>query len=309
MNENKEIKSEDFQGGKFPDLAVLYPEELEAFYEAAELQKFDADVSVIVEGQEGEFLYLVKSGLLRVIKTHAGSVYEVATIAPGDVFGEASVLFQSQAGAEVRSMDACELYAIPSQVVRDTLDRNERFMRATTQLAEKRSAASALAVNPVFTALPMAVREVALFNAQFVTLESDEILIAEGDVEDNHMFIILSGTLRVVAEHPSKKNEVIELSALKSGDEAGEITVVTNMPHMATVIAVGRVRVLAIRNSSIVAWAERYTDFAYALYGLVYRKVTQTQDVLKTVLSESEAKVLTLNTMPSLEEFKAQHNL
>ncbi len=303
------IKSEDFQGSKFPDLAVLYPEELEAMYEVAELQTFAADETVITEGQEGDYLYLVRSGLLRVIKQHAGSIYEVATIAPGDVFGEFSVLFQSKAGAEVRTMDACELYAIPSKTVRDILNDNERFMRATTQLAEKRSAASALAVNPIFSTLPMAVREVALFNAKFVSLAANEVLLAEGEVEDNHMFIILSGELEVTIVHPNKKNENIFLATLSSGDEAGEITVVTNMPHMATVKALGAVRALAIRNSFIVAWAERHTDFAYALYGLVYRKLSKTQDILSDVLSESEAKVLTLNTMPSLEEFKQQHGL
>ncbi len=303
------VNIEDFQGSKFPDLAVLYPEELQTMHEAAELQTFAADEVVIAEGQEGDYLYLVKSGLLRVIKQHAGSVYEVATIAPGDIFGEFSVLFQSQAGAEVRTMDACELYAIPSQTVRAIFHENERFMRATRQLAEKRSAASALAVNPIFSTLPMAVREVALFNAKFVSLEKGEILVAEGEVEDNYMFIILSGELEVTIAHPNQKDEQIFLAILSSGDEAGEITVVTNMPHMATVRALGSVRVLAIRNSSIVAWAERYTDFAYALYGLVYRKLAKTQEILSQVLSESEAKVLTLNTLPSLEEFKEQHGL
>lgn len=309
MTERTQIKNDDFHGGKFPDLAVLYPEEFELFFEVAEYQTFEADAPVIEEGQSGEYLYLVKSGLLRVIKQHAGSIYEIATVGPGDVFGEASVLFESPAGAEVKAMDNCELYAIPCQVVRDVLSANDKFMRATTQLAEKRSAASALAVNPVFSTLTMAVREVALFNAKFVTLLDGEVLIVEGDVEDNYMFIVLNGSLQVIISHPDQKSSQIELAMLTSGDEAGEITVVTNMPHMASVRAQGQVRVLAIRNSCIVAWSERHTDFAYALYGLVYRKLMQTHEVLKTILSESEAKVLTLNTMPSLEEFKAQHHL
>ncbi|HID37306.1 MAG TPA: cyclic nucleotide-binding domain-containing protein [Ghiorsea sp.] len=309
MDSDVIVRSEDFQGSAFPDLAVLYPEDLEVMFEAAEVQTFAANEPVITEGQEGKYLFLVKSGLLRVVKHHAGSTYEVATIAPGDVFGEASILYKSKAGAEVRAMDDCVLYAIPKQVVQDVLQSNERFMRATTQLAEKRSAASALAVNPIFSTLPMAVREVVLFNAKFFSLQPGEVLIAEGDVEDNHMFIILAGELKVRIVHPNEKGKNIELATLSSGDEAGEITVVTNLPHMATVAATGQVRVLAIRNSCIVAWANRYSDFAYALYGLVYRKLTQTQEVLKNILSPREAKILTLYTMPSLEEFKKQHHL
>ncbi|MDQ6983085.1 MAG: cyclic nucleotide-binding domain-containing protein, partial [Ghiorsea sp.] len=151
MSGNMVVQSEDFQGSKFPDLAVLYSEEFESIFEVAELKVFAANEQVIAEGQEGEYLYLVKSGLLRVVKKHAGSVYEIATVGPGDIFGEASVLFQSKAGAEVRAMDDCVLYAVPRQKVQQILKSNERFLRATTQLAEKRSAASALAVNPIFS--------------------------------------------------------------------------------------------------------------------------------------------------------------
>jgi len=309
MTDSNAINSEDFQGSKFPDLAVLYPEELETLYESAVLKRFSADESVISEGQEGDNLYLVKKGLLRVIKKHAGSIYEVATIGPRDIFGEASVLYQGKAGAEVRTMDNCELYAIPSHVVQTILQENEKFKRATTQLAAKRAAASALAVNPIFAALPMAVREVALFNAKFVTLPPGEVLLAEGETEDNFMFLVLSGELDVALKNPSRRGESIQLARITSGDEAGEITVVTNLPHMATVTAIDKVRVLAIRNSFIVAWANRHTDFAYALYGLVYRKLSKTNEILKSVLSESEAKILTLNTMPSLERFKEQHHL
>jgi len=303
------VQSGDFQGSKFPDLAVLYSEEFESIYEVAELKVFAANEQVIAEGQEGEYLYLVKSGLLRVVKKHAGSVYEIATVGPGDIFGEASVLYQSKAGAEVRAMDDCVLYAVPRQKVQQILKSNERFLRATTQLAEKRSAASALAVNPIFSTLSMAVREVVLFNAKFFSLTAGEVLIAEGEVEDKHMFIVLAGELKVSIAHPNKKDKTIALTTLSSGDEAGEITVVTNLPHMATVSAVSAVRVLAIRNSSVVAWANRYTDFAYALYGLVYRKLMQTQNILSSILTGSEAKVLTLYTMPSLEEFKKKHHL
>ncbi len=309
MKEVNQIKSEDFQGGVFPDLAVLYPEELEAMYAAASVQMFDADYCVLEEGQRVEHLYLVKAGLLRVIKQHAGNTYEVASIVPGQMFGEASMIYHGVAGAEVRTMEPAILYSIPFTVMYDILEGNERFLRATTQLAEKRSAATAIAVNPIFSTLPMAVREVLLFNARFLTLAEGEVLLAEGENDDHHIFLVLAGRLSVELQHPTKKQERIYLSQLSSGDEAGEISIVTGLPHMATVTALEPVRVMAIASNSVVAWARRYTDFAYALYGLVYRKLKQTQDILKGILSKEEAKVLTLNTMPSLEEFKRQHHL
>jgi len=309
MSLDNGIVYDDFQGSKFPDLAVLYPEEFKLIHDHAELVTIQAGEPAIVEGQEGGCLYLVKSGLLRVVKQHDGSMYEIAPISSGDVFGEASILFQTKAGAEVRAMDDCELYAIPSHVIQELFASNERFLRATTQLAEKRSAASALAVNPIFSTLPMAVREVVLFNAKFISLNAGEFLVAEGDKEARHMFVILSGEVDVFKEHPYRHGEEIKLGRLSSGDEAGEITVVTGQPHMATVIAVNQVRTLAIKNASVVAWAERYSDFAYALYGLVYRKLRESSEILKAEVDEEEAKKLTLKMMPSLEAFKAEHQL
>lgn len=309
MNQDKHILYEDFQGSKFPDLAVLYPEEFQLLHDCALFLTCAAGEAVIVEGQEGEYLYLVQSGLLRVVKQHDGNVYEIASISSGDVFGEASVLYHGTAGAQVRAMTECALYAIPSQRVRELFESNEKFLRATTQLAEKRSAASALAVNPIFSTLPMAVREVVLFNAKFVSIHAGDELIVQGDKEAKFMFLILSGEVEVFKEHPFNSAEQIKLDTLCSGDEAGEITVVTALPHSATVIAINTVRVLAIKNESIVAWAERYSDFAYGLYGQVYRKLQANSEVLKKVIGDEEAEKLTLSMLPPLEAFKIKHRL
>lgn len=309
MNQDYQIIHEDFQGSKFPDLAVLYPEEFQLLHECAVFLTCEAGEAVIVEGQEGEYLYLVKSGLLRVVKQHDGNAYEVASITSGDVFGEASVLYHTTAGAQVRAMDKCELYAIPSQRIRELFENNEKFLRATTQLAEKRSAASALAVNPIFSTLPMAVREVALFNAKFLSIEAGEELIVQGDTEARFMFLILGGEVEVFKEHPHNNGEQIKLDTLYSGDEAGEITIVTALPHSATVIAINTVRVLAIKSDSVVSWAQRYSDFAYGLYGQVYRKLEANSEVLKKTVGDEEAKRLTLSMLPPLEAFKIRHHL
>ncbi|MDQ7005131.1 MAG: cyclic nucleotide-binding domain-containing protein [Ghiorsea sp.] len=306
MNKDLIIRSDDFQGSKFPDLAVLYSEEWQAMFEVAEIKFFSAKGQVVVEGQEGAYLYLVRSGLLRVIKQHAGSTYEVATIGPGEIFGEASILYQSKSSAIVHVVDDCVLYAIPCSKVQEFLKSNEHFLRATQQLVEKRSAANALVVNPIFSTLPMPVREVILYNAKFFSLDAGEVLMLEGEADDKHMFIILDGELEVSIHDPRKKGEHLTLTTLSSGDEAGEITVVTSLPHMATVTAVGAVRVLAIRNSSVLAWADRHVEFAYALYATVYRKLMQTQD---SVLTASKVEFLTRYAMPSLEEFKKKHHL
>jgi len=302
------VDREDFQGSKFPDLMVLYPDEFEQLYHAATSLSVKANEVTIREGQQGESLYLVKSGQFRVYKRHEDNLYEVGSINPGDLFGEASVLYQSTAGAEVRAIDNCELYVIPSKVVHEVFESNERFLRATTQLAERRAAASALAVNPIFSTLPMAVREVALFNSKFLTVKEGDVIINEGD-EASYVFILLAGEVEVTLQHPRQLGSHIVITTRKSGDELGEIAVITGYPHGATVTAVTPVRLLSINNKSIVAWSGRYSDFAYALYGQVYRKLKENRKILNDIIDDKEARRLTTNNIPAFEDFKAKNRL
>ncbi len=309
MTQELKVRFDDFRGSKFQDLAVLYPEEFQLLHEHAELKLVQAGETLIEEGQEGEALYLVKYGRLRVIKRHDGSVYEIATISTGDVLGEVAVLFQTRASAEVMAMDDCQLYAIPNHIIQNVLESNERFLRSLTQLAEKRSAAGAIAVNPVFSTLPMAAREVALFNARFVKIDSDEELVSQGEHDLNFVFLVLSGDLDVACIVPSAPQKKVVVETIVSGDEAGEIPLVTGAPHAMMIVAVDGVRVLAIKNDMVMAWASRYSDFAYALYGQVYRKLKSYCSVLETEIGKAEANALTIENMPSLEEFKQQHGL
>lgn len=308
MNKFNTVKHEGFQGNAFPDLRVLYPDELQLLFSSADLVSFKVDEPVIEEGQKSDLLYLVKSGQLLVNKRHEDNVYEVGSITPGDVFGEASVLYQSAAGAEVRAVDDCELYAVSSEIVHMLFDSNERFLRATTQLAERRVAASALAVNSVFSTLPMAVREVALYNAKYVNVKEGEVIIHEGD-EASFMFLVLAGKVEISFHHPSELDDHIVVAERGSGHELGDISVITGYPHGATVKALEPVRVLALRNACITAWSERYSDFAYALYGQVYRKLKENRVVLSAVLDDREARSMTTNTIPSLEDYKLKHHL
>ena len=308
MTKKTHINREDFQGSKFPDLMVLYPDEFEQLYDVATYMEVEANVPVIEEGQKGESLYLVKSGQLRVYKRHDDNLYEVGSITPGDIFGEASVLYHSTAGAEVRAIDHCEFYLIPMDTAHEVFESNERFLRSITQLAERRAAASALAVNPIFSTLPMAVREVALFNAKFINIKKGDMIIKEGD-EATYMFIMLAGKVEVTLQHPADKDQQIKIAVRGSGDELGEIAVVTGYPHGATVTALTSVRVLAIHNLAISAWSGRYSDFAYSLYGQVYRKLKENRQILNEILDDRDARILTINNMPPFEEFKAKHHL
>lgn len=292
----------DFDGKTYPILAVLFPDELHFFRSIATTVEVAADVAVVTEGQLSPYLYLVQSGVLRVNKRHGNDVFEVGSITPGDIFSEASVLYNSPAGAEVRTVESTLLYQIPAEQVREVLNSNDRFMRSISQIAERRAAASALAVNPIFATLPQAVREVALYNGQFISINPGEVLVQEGDADTRFMYIVLAGEGEVSMQHPRDPKKKIVVARISSGDEVGEISVITNKPHAATVIATTTLRLLMLSTDSIQAWRKRYSDFGYSLYACVQHKLQHSLEALRNIVDDEEARALTTGNLPPLEK-------
>jgi CRP-like cAMP-binding protein len=290
----------DFDAKSYPILAVLFPDEIHFFRSIATVVELAADVPILSEGQVSPYLYLVQSGLLAVNKRHGHEIYEVGSITPGDVFSEASVLYDSPAGAEVRTVEPSVLYRIPAEQVRDVLASNERFNRSISQTAECRAAGSALAVNPIFSTLPQVVREVALYNGHFVTINAGDVLMSEGSTDVRFMFIVLSGEAEISMQHPRDPKKIIVLARASSGDEIGEISVVTGKPHAATVIATTTLRLMVLNSDSIQAWRQRYSDFGYSLYACVQHKLQHSLEALRSIVDDEEAQELTIGTLPPL---------
>jgi len=287
---------------KFQMLALLYPDELHFMRSSSQLLEVAADVPIIEEGQRPSHLYFLQSGLLIVNKRYGNEVTEVGSITPGNLFGETGILYDAQAGAEVRSVEPSVLFQVPASQVRDILSANERFLRSLTQIAERRSAASALAVNPVFATLSQAVREIVLYNAQFISLEEGQVLFREGESDTRHIYLVLGGKAEASIRHPENPSKRIVVARISSGDEIGEVPVITGKGHSMTIVATSPLRLIAISSESVQAWRRRYSDFAYALYACVQRKLVHNYDALRALLGDQEAAVRTIGSLPPLEK-------
>lgn len=302
MEHNLEDNSLIFEPSEFSALTVLYPDEMHFFRSIAQPLDLAADVAVITEGQQPQFLFLVHSGLLRVNKRHDNEIFEVGSITPNEVFGEASILYDAPAGAEVRTVEACSIFQLPGEQVREVLGANERFQRSLSQLAEHRLAATAVAVNPVFAKLPQAVRETLLYNAQFVSLDAGERLFEEGDSDTRFMYLVLGGRAEASMKHPTEPSKRIVFARIAAGDEVGEISIITGKSHAATVTAITPLRLMMINNSSVHAWRKRYSDFGYGLYACVQRKLQHSLEAMRKVVGDAEAMARTVDTLPPLNK-------
>jgi len=289
----------------FPILALLSRDEQHRLRSNTTSVEMAADVAVISEGQQPSSLFLVYRGLLMVSKRHHHDIFDVGFVTPGEVFGEASILYDTPANAEVRATEPSLLLQCPAGTVRDILRTNTRFRRALEQLAERRMAASAMAINAVFSKLPQAARETVLYNAHFISLDAGETLFEEGQSDTHFMYLVLGGRAEATVTSPRAPGQRILFANIGAGDEIGEISIITGRSHAATVTATASMHLLKINNETIQSWLKRYPDFGYALYACVQRKLQHALEGMRDLIGEEEAKKRTIGALPPADRIIA----
>jgi len=130
-----------------------------------------------------------------------------------------------------------------------------------------------------------------------------ENLVEQGQMS-NALYIVLTGRTRVVMTD-SKGREVI-LATLMSGDYVGEMSLIDNEPHSATVVADQQVDVLVLGRESFLRCLGENTEMAHAVMrGLVQRLRKASQNISSLALVGvygRVAKVLLDSAVPDENE-------
>ncbi len=122
---------------------------------------------------------------------------------------------------------------------------------------------------PLFATLTQPQAEVLASTVAKKRFKRGEILVEQGKMS-NALFIVLSGRTRVVMTD-NKGREVI-LATLQSGDYVGEMSLIDNEPHSATVVAEQQVDVLVLGRDSFLHCLAENAEMAHAVMrGLVQR--------------------------------------
>lgn len=104
---------------RVPLFSELSPAELMRIGSVAIPRAFPKNVRVFHEGDHSDTCYIVRTGDLRVTREHSdGRAIALATLGPGDIFGELAMLDGGSRSASVETQTEVELLALPASDVR-----------------------------------------------------------------------------------------------------------------------------------------------------------------------------------------------
>jgi CRP/FNR family cyclic AMP-dependent transcriptional regulator len=108
-----------------PLFADLEQAELERFSRVAVPRSFPAGTRVFHEGDRSDACYIVREGSFRVTREHSdGRAITLATLGPGEVFGELAMLDGDTRSASAEALSDGELLALPAVDVKGLLARH-----------------------------------------------------------------------------------------------------------------------------------------------------------------------------------------
>jgi CRP/FNR family cyclic AMP-dependent transcriptional regulator len=175
-----------------PLFADLEEGELERFSQVAVPRSFPAATRVFHEGDSSDACYIVSEGSFRVTREHSdGRAITLATLGPGEIFGELAMLDGDRRSASAESITDGTLLALPANDVRNLLSRNpEIALKLVAGLVRRLRAANMRLSRQSFQTVPS---RVAGILAQ-LSRDGQEGGAADGDGEMSEVTIRMNQT-------------------------------------------------------------------------------------------------------------------
>src|SRR6266508_1031202 len=116
----------------------LSDEQIESLVQQSQVSHFGRGERVIREGAEGDSMFVLLRGAAEVSISKNGALIPVATLNPGDCFGEMSLLTGEHRTATVRAQTDCQVMEIGKPVMAELLRASPDCLERLSELLAKR---------------------------------------------------------------------------------------------------------------------------------------------------------------------------
>lgn len=113
---------------RMPIFGGMQPESLEFLVDRAQIREVPRDGYFFHESEVPDFIYVLESGSVAVLKSWLGKQYKIRHLGPGDCFGEMALIDLFPRSASVMALADCTAIALPPNAVHELCERDlEQF--------------------------------------------------------------------------------------------------------------------------------------------------------------------------------------
>src|SRR5881396_1889766 len=226
-------------------------------------ERHDFGDLIVKQGDPASAFYILISGRARVVKSGANNGEEIvlATLRPGDSFGEAALTEGGTRTATVRCSTSVEVLRLDRAeflALTETAPEFKEYMQVTRRA---RTLQSFLYEFSNFGRLPTpALREV-IEKLERVQFRKGNLIIKEGD-SAGPMYILEKGRARAFTQNNGAQ---VNLAFYRDGDFFGELSILNGSPRAASVEAYSDCDLLALDPDAVRSLKQSYPEFGKLL--------------------------------------------
>jgi CRP-like cAMP-binding protein/Fe-S-cluster-containing dehydrogenase component/ferredoxin len=218
--------------------------------------------------------------------------HPVATLHPGDLFGEMTCISLYPRSATVRAATDCVMFEMLRNVL-DIIQRNKTLKAQLDANYRKRALDDHLRSVPMFSSLSQEFIDVLRNKVELVRYTKGDVICSQGDIADN-FYLIRMGFVKVSEPHPGGE---LVLAYLGRGGYFGEIGLLGGGTRTATCTALDHVELVRIHAEEFHQMVSQFPAVRESLETLVHERQEQNRQRLATATSTPLDSFLTRGLM------------
>ncbi|UCD68464.1 MAG: Crp/Fnr family transcriptional regulator [Betaproteobacteria bacterium] len=137
---------------RMPIFGGMQPDTLEFLVDSAQSRDVAKNGYFFRENEVPDFIYVLESGSVAVLKSWLGKEYKIRHLGPGDCFGEMALIDLFPRSASVVALSDCKAIALSPDVVHRLCERNlEQFALIQMNFARELSRRLRIADDRIFS--------------------------------------------------------------------------------------------------------------------------------------------------------------
>jgi HlyB family type I secretion system ABC transporter len=225
-------------------------------------EHFEFGDLIVREGEEADACYILVNGRARVVKEFKGGQEIVlATLRPGDQFGEQALITGGRRNATVRCSTAVEALRLGRADFLSLLERQPGLRTSLELTSRHRTLHGFLHEFSNFGRLPERALRNLVERMTPVAFDRGATILREGDPA-GPMFVVESGRVRIFTQKNGRQRN---LAFYREGDFFGELSMLNGSPRVASAEAVADCRLLALAPEAAREIKEEFPAFGRLL--------------------------------------------